>query len=67
MLSSPTARYDAPVPIGTVKSLYYNADSKDSTLSELNYMETDTLRMYMSPTRELEKIWAQRLRARCIR
>ena len=46
--------------IGTVKSLYYNADSKDSTLSELNYMETDTLRMYMSPTRELEKIWASK-------
>ena len=46
--------------IGTVKSLYYNADSKDSTLTELNYMETDTLRMYMSPTRELEKIWASK-------
>ena len=44
--------------VGNVKSLYYNADSKDSVLTELNYLETDTLRMFVSPTRQLEKIWA---------
>lgn len=45
---------------GNVKSLYYNADSKDSTLTELNYMETDTLRMFMSAERKLQKIWASK-------
>lgn len=45
---------------GNVKSLYYNADQKDSVLSELNYMETDTLRMYMSAERKLQKIWASK-------
>ena len=45
---------------GNVKSLYYNADQKDSLLSELNYMETDTLRMYMSAERKLQKIWASK-------
>ena len=45
---------------GNVRSIYYNADAKDSTLTELNYMETDTLRMYISPTRQLEKMWASK-------
>ena len=45
---------------GNVQSIYYNADSKDSTLTELNYLETDTLRMYLSPKRQLEKIWASK-------
>lgn len=46
--------------IGNVKSLYYNADSKDSVLTELNYLETDTMRMYLSPQRQLQKIWASK-------
>ena len=45
---------------GNVKSLYYNADSKDSVLTELNYLETDTMRMYLSPQRQLQKIWASK-------
>ena len=45
---------------GNVKSVYYNADSRDSTLTELNYLETDTLRMYVSAERKLEKIWASK-------
>ena len=45
---------------GNVKSLYYNADSKDSVLTELNYLETDTLRMFLSKDRKLEKIWASK-------
>lgn len=46
--------------IGNVKSLYYNADPKDSVLTELNYLETDTMRMYLSPQRQLQKIWASK-------
>ncbi len=46
--------------IGNVKSLYYNADGNDSVLTELNYLETDTLRMFVSPQRQLEKIWASK-------
>lgn len=46
--------------IGNVKTIYYNADDKDSVLTELNYLETDTMRMYMSATRQLEKIWASK-------
>lgn len=45
------------VSIGNVKSIYYVQDSKDSTLTNLNYMETDTMKVYVSPTRKLEKIW----------
>lgn len=46
------------VATGNVKTVFYPQDSKDSTLTGLNYMETDTLRMYMSKERQLEKIWA---------
>ncbi len=45
---------------GNVKSLYYNADGKDSVLTELNYLETDTMRMFLSKERKLEKIWASK-------
>lgn len=45
---------------GNVKSLYFNSDDKDSVLTELNYLETDTLRMYLSKERQLEKIWASK-------
>ena len=45
---------------GNVLSIYYNADSKDSTLTELNYLETDTLRMYLNKERKLQKIWASK-------
>ena len=29
-------------------------------LTELNYLETDTLRMYLSKERQLQKIWASK-------
>lgn len=45
------------VSSGNVKSVYYVQDSKDSTLTNLNYMETDTMKVYLSPTRQLLKIW----------
>lgn len=44
--------------IGNVRTIYYPTDDKDSTLIGLNYLETDTMRMFLSPERQLEKIWA---------
>ena len=48
------------VASGNVKSIYYNADGKDSTLTEHNYLETDMMRMYLSKERQLEKIWTSK-------
>ena len=45
---------------GNVKTIYYNVDSRDSALTELNYLETDTMRMYLAPDRKLERIWASK-------
>lgn len=44
--------------IGNVQVVYYPIDDVDTTLIGLNYMETDTMKMYLSPQRQLEKIWA---------
>lgn len=44
--------------IGNVQVVYYPVDDADTTLIGLNYMETDTMKMYLSPLRQLEKIWA---------
>ena len=49
--------------ISNVRSIYYSVDEKDSTLIGLNYLETDTMRMYISPQRKLEKIWTSRFEA----
>ena len=46
--------------IGNVMTIYYNRDEKDSVLTELNYLETDTMRMFMSADRQLERIWASK-------
>ena len=46
--------------VGNVRSVYYPIDSTDSTLIGLNYLETDTLRMYLTPQRQLQKIWASK-------
>ena len=43
---------------GNVQSIYYEQDDADSTLISLNYLETDTMRMFLTPERKLEKIWA---------
>lgn len=43
---------------GNVLTVYYAEDSSDSTLIGLNYMETDTLRMFIDDNRKMEKIWA---------
>lgn len=42
---------------GNVKSVYYPVDDADSSIISLNYLETDTMKMYISPQRKLEKIW----------
>ena len=49
--------------VSNVRSVYYSVDEKDSTLIGLNYLETDTMRMYISPQRKLEKIWTSRFEA----
>ena len=46
--------------IGNVQSVYYPVDDKDSTLIGLNYMETDTMRMFLDKERKLEKIWVSK-------
>jgi hypothetical protein len=43
--------------VRNVRSIYFPIDNKDSTLIGLNYVETDTMKMYMSPNRQLERIW----------
>lgn len=43
--------------VSNVRSVFFPIDDKDSTLIGLNYVETDTMRMYMSPERKLERIW----------
>ena len=45
------------VAVSNVQVVYYPVDESDSTIIGLNYTETDTLRMYVSADRRLEKIW----------
>ncbi len=46
--------------IGNVKTIYYPQDDKDSTIMALNYLEGDTMRMYIDTLRQLEKIWVSK-------
>ena len=48
---------------GNVRGIYYPVDDKDSTLMALNYMETDTMRMFLSEERQLEKICTTAVKA----
>ncbi len=43
--------------VGNVQVIYYPVDEADSTLMMLNYTETDTIRMYFTPERQIEKVW----------
>lgn len=45
---------------GNVRTVFYAEDSADSTLIGLNYLETDTMRMYFNPERKMERIWASK-------
>ncbi len=49
--------------VGNVKSVYFPVDDKDTTLIGLNYMETDTMRMYLTPERRLHHIWTNKVKA----
>ena len=42
---------------GNVLIIYYPVDDKDSSLIGLNYTTTDTMRVFMTPERKLQKIW----------
>lgn len=46
--------------VGNVQVVFYPVDDNDSTLMMLNYTETDTLRMYFTPDRQVEKIWTSK-------
>ena len=45
------------VSYGNVLMIYYPIDEADTTMIGLNYTETDTMKMYLSEQRKLEKIW----------
>ena len=49
--------------VSNVRSIYFSVDDKDSTLIGLNYLETDTMRMFISAERQLLKIWTCRFEA----
>ena len=46
--------------IGNVQTVYYLTNDKDSSLVGLNYLETDTMRMFMGKERKLDKIWTNK-------
>lgn len=48
---------------GNVRSIYYPLDDKDSSLLAMNYLETDTMRMYLTPERKLDHIWTNKFTA----
>ena len=45
--------------VGSVQTIYYPIDEKDSTFHGLNYLETDTMKMYIEQ-RKLQKIWTNK-------
>ncbi|MBO6296332.1 MAG: hypothetical protein J6M54_02275 [Prevotella sp.] len=49
--------------IGNVQTVYFPIDDKDSTIIGLNYLETDTMRMFLSEKRQLQKIWTSKYNA----
>ncbi len=42
--------------IGNVMTIYYPIDDKDSSLIGLNYLETDTLHLFLDKERSIEKV-----------
>lgn len=43
--------------IGNVETIYYPIDDSDSTIIGLNSLTTDTLKMFLTQERTMEKIW----------
>ena len=50
------------VSVGNVKIIYFTVDDKDSSFIGMNYTETDTMKMYISEERKLERIWMPKQR-----
>lgn len=46
--------------IGNVQTIYYMTNDRDSSLVGLNYLETDTMCMYIGAQRKLDKIWTNK-------
>ena len=49
--------YDNYIGVSYTDTPYYPIEEKDSSIMVMNYTETDTLKMFFSPERKLEKIW----------
>ncbi len=43
--------------VSSVRAIFYPADSNDSSLIGLNYVESDTMRIFISAERKLQRIW----------
>jgi len=43
--------------VSNVKVVYYPIDEADSSIIGLNYTETDTLKMYLTPEKKLDHVW----------
>ena len=46
--------------VGNVQTVYYPIDDSDSTLIGMINLETDTMRMFLTPERKLQKIWTSK-------
>ena len=46
--------------IGNVQTVYFPVEESDSSRILMVYLETDTMRMFLSPERKLEKIWSSK-------
>ena len=44
--------------IGNVQTVYYPVEERDTSFIGMVYLETDTLRMFLTQERKLDKIWA---------
>ena len=46
--------------VGSVQTVYYPVEDSDSSRILMVYLETDTMRMFLSQERQLEKIWTSK-------
>ncbi len=46
--------------VGNVQTVYYPVDDADSSLIGMVYLETDTMRMFLTQERKLQKIWTSK-------
>lgn len=48
--------------VGNVIAAYYPVDDKDTSLIGLNHLESDTLRLFISAERKMERIWTPKVK-----